>query len=163
MSLIYKPIQSTIKNKAGEKTWHLSLVKTGNTVTTQTLGEKIAVISSLTPGDVHNAFRCLPIVMKEELLNGNSVKLEGLGTFTLKARTRGKGVATANDVNPSQITALNCLFTPEYTRMGDTITRSLTTGAQFVHVNRLKTGLVSNENGNNTGNGDDDDFIDPEA
>jgi len=164
MPLIYKPAQSTIENKAGEKTWHLSLVKTRHTVTTQALGEKISIMSSLTPGDVHNAFRCLPIVMKDELMNGNSVKIDGLGTFTLIARTRGKGVPTAAEVSPSQITSLHCQFTPEYTRTGATTTRTLTTGATFVHVNQLKTGLVSSNANNNSGNEDGgDEYIDPNA
>lgn len=166
MPLIYKPTQSTIENKAGVKTWHLSLVKTGHTVTTQALGEKISVMSSLTPGDVHNAFRCLPLVMKDELMNGNSVKIDGLGTFTLIARTRGKGVATAEEVNPSQITTLHCQFTPEYTRTGQTTTRTLTTGARFTHVNNLKTGLVSsdaNNDGGNEGDGGDGGYVDPDA
>lgn len=165
MALIYKPIQSTIETKSGEKNWHPTLVKVGRPVTTHDLSEKIAVMSSLTPGDVHNAFRCLPIVLREELLNGRSVKIEGLGTFTLKIRSRGKGVTTADKVNPSQITNLHCQFTPEYSRVGESTTRALTQGAEFVHINQLKTGLLGTEDGNdaNNGGGGDDGVIDPEA
>ena len=55
-------------------------------------------------------------VMRSQLLNSRTVRLDGLGTFTMKARTRGKGVAKSEDVNPNQVTALRCQFTPEYTR-----------------------------------------------
>lgn len=36
------------------------------------------------------------------LLNSRTVRLNGLGTFTMKARTRGKGTEKAEDVNPNQ-------------------------------------------------------------
>ena len=54
--------------------------------------------------------------MRSQLLNSRTVRLDGLGTFTMKARTRGKGVVKSEDVNPNQVTALRCQFTPEYTR-----------------------------------------------
>lgn len=161
MSLIYKAVQSTIENKSGDKTWHPALVKVGKTVTTHEVGEKIALMSSLNPGDVHNVFRCLPIVFWGLLLDGKSVKIEGWGTFTLKIRSRGKGVLTAKEVNPGQITDLHCQFTPEYSRMGNTITRSHTVGVEFVHVDRLNTGKEGTNEG--SGNGDDDDYVDPNA
>ena len=162
MALIYHGVQSTIENKSGEKTWHLSLVKTGEVITTQQLGEKIAEKSSLTAGDVHNVIRNLMSVMRDELLDSRSVKLDGLGTFTMKARTRGKGVATAKEVSPNQVVSLRCQFTPEYTRVGTTTTRALTTGVSFIHVDRLTKGLKSQEGAGENNNGDDE-YIDPNA
>lgn len=47
--------------------------------------------SSLTPGDVQNVIRNLMSTMRMHLLNSRTVRLNGLGTFTMKARTRGKG------------------------------------------------------------------------
>ena len=165
MPLFYKPVKSTIANKDGEKLWHLSLVKTGTIVGTQELGEAIAEKSSLTPGDAHNVVRNLMSVMRAELLNSNSVRLEGLGTFTMKARTRGRGVQTAEEVNPDQITSLRCIFTPEYSRpaaMGTT--RAITNGVQFVHINKLTKGMVAS-NGDSFGDDDGggDDWQDPDA
>lgn len=92
--------------------WHLNLVKAGGTVATQQLAEVIAEKSSLTAGDVQNVVRNLMSVMREYLLNSRSVRLDGLGTFTMKACTRGKGVESADKVSPNQITALKCRFTP---------------------------------------------------
>ena len=42
MPLFYRAVQSPMANKAGAKLWHLNLVKTGVTVTTQQLAEVIA-------------------------------------------------------------------------------------------------------------------------
>ena len=95
MPLFYKAVQSPIANKAGAKLWHLNLVKAGGTVATQQLAEVIAEKSSLTAGDVQNVVRNLMSVMREYLLNSRSVRLDGLGTFTMKACTRGKGVESA--------------------------------------------------------------------
>ena len=103
MTLFYKAVQSTMATKAGDKKWHLNLVKIGKTVSTQQLAEMIAEKSSLTPGDVHNVVRNLMTAMRSELLNSKTVRLEGLGTFTMKARSRGRGVDKEEDVNPVMI------------------------------------------------------------
>lgn len=133
--LIYKGKQSTFANKEGKKTWHISLMKSGKVVDTQGLAAKIAEKSSLTPGDVHNAVRNLLSVIREELLNGHSVRLDGLGTLTIYARTRKRGVEKKEDVNPNQITALNFKFTPEYTRPASLgTTRAITEGVEFIHI-----------------------------
>mgnify|MGYP001156398536 CR=1 FL=1 len=132
MPLFYKAVQSPIANKAGAKLWHLNLVKAGGTVATQQLAEVIAEKSSLTAGDVQNVVRNLMSVMREYLLNSRSVRLDGLGTFTMKACTRGKGVESADKVSPNQITALKCRFTPEYTRSAALgTTRALWQGVEF--------------------------------
>ncbi|ADV44100.1 HU family DNA-binding protein [Bacteroides helcogenes] len=131
MPLFYYPRQSSIATKDGAKLWHLSLKKIGRVVDSQMLAESIAEKSSLTPGDVHNVIRNLLSVMRQQLLNSRTVRLDGLGTFTMKARTRGKGVSK-EEVNPNQVTALRCQFTPEYTRPAAIgTTRALIQGAEF--------------------------------
>lgn len=133
MPLFYYPRQSSIATKKeGAKLWHLSLKKVGRAVDAQQLAEAIAEKSSLTPGDVHNVIRNLMAVMRAQLLNSRTVRLDGLGTFTMKVRTRGKGVAKEGDVNPNQVTALRCQFTPEYTRPAAIgTTRTLLQGVEF--------------------------------
>ena len=99
---------------------------------TQSLAESIAEKSSLTPGDVQNVIRNLMSTMRMHLLNSRTVRLNGLGTFTMKARTRGKGTEKSEDVNPNQVTALRCQFTPEYTRPAAIgTTRALIQGVEF--------------------------------
>ena len=154
MPLFYREVQSPMANKAGEKLWHLNLVKVGRTVNTQRMAEAIAEKSSLTPGDVQNVIRNLMTVMREHLLNSRTVRLEGLGTFTMKVRTQGKGVVSKDKVNTGQITAIRCQFTPEYTRsvVGGT-TRALIQGVEFAHADLLKR--LAAEDGGDAGEGDD--------
>ena len=157
MPLFYKAVQSPIANKAGAKLWHLNLVKAGGTVATQQLAEVIAEKSSLTAGDVQNVVRNLMSVMREYLLNSRSVRLDGLGTFTMKACTRGKGVESADKVSPNQITALKCRFPPEYTRPAAIgTTRALTQGVQFLHADLLKND-TSEEGPSGGGSGEGED------
>ena len=157
MPLFYKAVQSPIANKAGAKLWHLNRVKAGGTVATQQLAEVIAEKSSLTAGDVQNVVRNLMSVMREYLLNSRSVRLDGLGTFTMKACTRGKGVESADKVSPNQITALKCRFTPEYTRPAAIgTTRALTQGVQFLHADLLKND-TSEEGPSGGGSGEGED------
>ncbi|MCD8182345.1 MAG: HU family DNA-binding protein [Bacteroides sp.] len=160
MPLFYDVRQSQIATKDGVKTWHLSLKKVGKTVDTQLLAENIAEKSSLTPGDVQNVIRNLMTTMRTYLLNSRTVRLNGLGTFTMKARTRGKGVNKPEDVNPNQVTALRCQFTPEYTRPAAIgTTRALLEGVEFVKYAGAASEGSADDGGNsgdNTGGGDDD-------
>ena len=160
MSLIYKPVQATVENKEGDKTWHIGLVKFPQVIGTVELAEAVAEKASLTVGDVQSSIRNIMSAMREKLLNSHSVRLEGLGTFTMVARTRGKGVATAKEVGPHQITSLRCQFTPEYFRpaaMGTT--RALTQGVKFTHIDELNK--LKGDGGNSGEEGGD--VIDPMA
>lgn len=142
MPLFYRAVQASLANKEGIRMWHLNLVKAGDTVDTQQLAETIAEKSSLTTGDVQNVVRNLMSAMRNYLLNSRTVRLDGLGTFTMKACTRGKGVESADKVNPNQISYLKCQFTPEYTRQAAIgTTRALVQGVQFMHADLLKSSI----------------------
>lgn len=79
--------------------------------------------------------------------------MNGLGTFTMKARTRGKGTEKAEDVNPNQVTALRCQFTPEYTRPAAIgTTRALIQGVEF----EKWKGTTADDNFSGNGNGGPD-------
>ena len=159
MPLFYYARQSSLATKEGAKLWHLSLKKVGRAVDAQQLAEVIAEKSSLTPGDVHNVIRNLMTVMRSQLLNSRTVRLDGLGTFTMKARTRGKGVVKSEDVNPNQVTALRCQFTPEYTRPAAIgTTRALLQGVEFEKWTGVVTdGKDDAGDGGNSGGGSDGD------
>ena len=100
MALFYVARQSQVATKEGEKLYHLTLKKVGKVVETQTMAAEIAEKSSLTEGDVHNVVRNLLSVMRSHLLNSRSVRLDGLGTFTMKASSKGKGVKTPVACHP---------------------------------------------------------------
>ena len=146
MPLIYKPYQATLANKEGQKLYYPRLVKFGKMVNTQKMAELIAEKASLTAGDVHNVIRNLMSVMREQLLNSRTVRLEGLGTFTMIAKAGGKGVELESKVSSSQITSLRCQFTPEYTRAANgSATRALTTGVEFVHIKDVAGSFVADD------------------
>ena len=109
MPLIYKPYQATLANKEGQKLYYPRLVKFGKMVNTQKMAELIAEKASLTAGDVHNVIRNLMSVMREQLLNSRTVRLEGLGTFTMIAKANGKGVELENKVSSSQMVFFDIL------------------------------------------------------
>lgn len=160
MPLFYKPMQATIASKNGAKLWHPAVVKMGRVVDTITLAESIAEKSSLTVGDVVNVVRNLMTSMRSYLLNSRSVRLDGLGIFTIKASSRGKGVATSDEVNHSQIVNLKCHFNPEYSRpFGGNTTRAMWQGVQFENLNKVE---ASTSGGDNTKpDGDGGGVIDP--
>ena len=160
MVMFYKAVQSSLPNKEGKKLFYPSLVKVNNVVTTQDLAEKIAYSSSMTEGDVHGVIRNLMVAMRQELLNSQTVKLDGLGSFTFRACAKGKGVETAEEVDPSQIKLLRCHFTPEGKRNGSGgTTRAMTTGIKYQRADGL-SGVTTDDleidgggggNGGNTG------------
>lgn len=154
MPLIYKARQSSLESKDGKKKWYPSLVKLGQPVSLVDMADEVSEKSSLTPGDTLSAIRNLMRVMSRHLMNSTSVRLDGLGTFTVVAHSRGNGVDDAEDVNPSQISRLRIRFTPEYTRNSF----EGTTRAIFENVKFSKWGegldLKAIE--------DDDDYVDPD-
>lgn len=95
--------------------------------------------------------------MREQLLNSRTVRLEGLGTFTMIAKAVGKGVEQESKVSSAQITSLRCQFTPEYTRAANgSATRALTTGVEFVHIKDV-VGMFISDAGKDPDDGKDPD------
>lgn len=164
MALIYKSFQSTLPNKDGEYLYYPRLVKIGNPVTTLEIARKIAWATSLTVGDVIGVLYTLMNVVGDNLMNSRSVKLDGLGTFTMVSKASGTGVKTEKEVSSSQITGLRCQFTPEYTRRAGNkgITRALTENVEYVSLASFLRGASATE-GNNPGDGDDGYEQDPNA
>ena len=162
MPLIFKAFQSNLPTKDKEFLFYPTLVKHSKVVDTGYMADKIAEKSSLTPGDVRNVINNLMTVMRESLLNSQTVKLDGLGSFTMRIKANGKGVAKEEDVSASQITSLYCRFTPEGRRSaGVGTTRALYEGASYINIKSLtgeKNDVTIDENtdtpsGGNTGGG----------
>lgn len=161
MTLFYKALQSSLAAKDGKKKYHPRLVKMKKVVTTQKIGELIAEKSSLTPGDVHNVIRNLMTVMREQLMNSRSVKLDGLGTFTVIATSSGRGVDTAAEVNPSQINYLKIQFTASANRAsGVGVTRAMFSEVDYERWGGSDADVVADGENGDDGN---DEYIEPEA
>lgn len=95
--------------------WYPRSVTVG-TLTTADVAERLSRMSTVTRGDVYAVLLGLGEVMGEMLALGNSVKLDGLGTFYLVGKATGAGVDTPQEVSPRQFRKLSVAFIPEYSR-----------------------------------------------
>lgn len=168
MALVFKAFQSNIKNKSGVKLWYPRVITVGKTVSTRQLATDVAEMSTMTPGDMYNALHTLASVMKRYLQESHSVKLDGIGTFSLHSRAGGNGVATEKEVNSTQIGRIVCHFVPETTKNidGTVATRALVQGVSFVSLASLTESATSSSDSGtadsgSSGSGGDDDGNNP--
>lgn len=164
MPIPYKARLSKFANKEGKKLYHPQVVTIG-TVSLNDLSKEVAELSSLTTGDVKNTIDNLITVMTRHLQSGESVSLDGLGSFTLSLKSTGKGAETADEVSPSDA-RLRINFRPAMTRNSDhtVATRSLLTGSSFVRwgaVTASSTTGDSSSSGGSTGDSGSDDGNNP--
>lgn len=154
MPVLYKTIQSTMKTKEGLKLFHPRTVYVG-TVNTEKIAREIAEYSSLSPGDVKNSIDNLIQVLTRHLQASEVVTLDGLGTFRLFMKSKGKGAKTKEEVSAAQA-ALQVRFTSAYTRNVDktVATRSLVTGVKCVPY-KAEAGAAGG--GDNSGGGNEGD------
>ena len=66
---------------------------TAGTYTTKDVAERLSRMSTVSLGDTYAVLLGLGEVMGDMMESGNSVKLEGLGTFYLVGQAKGQGVA----------------------------------------------------------------------
>ncbi len=158
MSLYFKAWQSAIASRDGIKKWFPRLVKKRKSRTILDISRKVTKRCTVTVGDALNVLHAAMEIIGEEMLEGYTVNLEGLGSFCITARSSGKGVDTFEEVNASQITGLHVRFLPAATKnpmYG--VTRSMFSDVAFERID-VKT---DGESGN-TGDGDDDGGFTPD-
>lgn len=102
------------KQKQGGKWYPRSL--TVGVSNTEDVAERLSRISTVSKGDTYAMLLGLGEVLSDMMETGNSVKLEGLGTFYLVGKANGQGVDTPEEVSPKQFTKLTVAFIPEYQR-----------------------------------------------
>ena len=84
MGYSYKVNKRKSKTKDGiEHTKYYACAKRGKLVSSKELAQEISERSSLTQGDVYGSLSALSDVIKNHLLLGNSIKLDGIGTISL--------------------------------------------------------------------------------
>mgnify|MGYP000420529694 CR=1 FL=1 len=87
MSVIYKvitrPTDPRVPNSP--KRFYPHLITLGQSVSLKYLAEKMRDRSSLSVGDIKSVIQNFVDKMKEQLLEGKSVNIEGLGVFMLAA------------------------------------------------------------------------------
>lgn len=153
MPVLYKPVQSILKNKAGQRLFYPRVVLKGNADTDQ-IAREIAEYSSLSKGDTKNVIDNLVRVMTTHLQASQTVTLDGLGTFRMTMKSNGKGAETADKVSPAQA-KMTVRFQPSYTKNLDrtTATRSMVTGVKCALYDPKTNGASGGEGGNEGGGG----------
>ena len=84
--------------------------------------------------DVHAVIRSLPEVMSFFMENGNSVHLDGLGSFYYKLSCAGNGVDTPEEVSREQVKAVRVQFIPERRKKCGKYCRALGEGVELVKL-----------------------------
>ena len=102
------------KQKIGKKWYPRSF--TVGTYDTKEVARRLAELSTVSKGDTYAVLMGLGEVLVSMLESGNSVKLDGLGTFYLVGNANGQGVDTPEEVSPEQFRKVTVAFIPEYSR-----------------------------------------------
>ena len=110
MSVIYKvitrPTDPRVPNSP--KRFYPHLITLGQSVNLRYLAKKMKDRSSLSVGDIKSVIQNFVDKMKEQLLEGKSVNIEGLGVFMLAARS--KGAELAKDITAKSVESVRIFF-----------------------------------------------------
>jgi predicted histone-like DNA-binding protein len=154
--MFYRDKQDSMPDKDGNLLWRPEIVRTGKIVNAKELSKLISTATTLTQSDVAAVLYSLPQFMNVFLKEGHTVRLDGVGTYTVYGRSRGKGVVDKKNVRPSQFGSLALKFTPEYTiSVGGNRTRALLSDIEFIHVDRLAKGLSDSSSDDSASSSDD--------
>jgi predicted histone-like DNA-binding protein len=93
-----------------EKKWYASPKLTGKR-NLKEISKDISGISSLSAGDVQNVISNLISELPKWLMEGDSVKLDGFGSFRLSFSS--DGAATKEEVTANNITDIRVIFDPD--------------------------------------------------
>ena len=102
------------KQKIGKKWYPRSF--TAGTYGTKDVAERLSEMSTVSKGDTYAVLMGLGEVLGDMMEMGNTVKLDGLGTFYLVGNANGQGVDTPEEVSPEQFRKVTVAFIPEYSR-----------------------------------------------
>ena len=89
MSLFYNIVKRFNPAKPKEPPKYHAVIKSDGVVTISDIGKRITASSAFTRADVIGLMYGLMDVIADELKDGKIVRIDPLGTFTLKAKSRG--------------------------------------------------------------------------
>lgn len=110
MNALYDFFLTPTPKDADENKYHARLV-VRDTVTLEDLAETIESRSSLRKSDVMGVFIEFINVFKQELSSGNSVHVDGIGSFRIKAESHA--VSSPKEIRAENIHCTGVVFTPE--------------------------------------------------
>ena len=110
MSVIFRTVErpSDPRVENSPKKYYPQLVTLGQSVDLAFIAQKMQDRSSLSIGDIKSVIQNFVEKMKEQLLEGKSVNIEGLGVFMLTARS--KGAELAKDINAKSVDSVRIFF-----------------------------------------------------
>ena len=109
MSLQFNVVEKT-NPITKEKKWYATTRLTGNR-DLKNLSKDLSEVSSLSAGDVQNVIANLIDQLPKWLMEGDSVKLDGFGTFRLSFSSAGEVVK--EDITADSIKDIYILFEPD--------------------------------------------------
>ena len=110
MSALYDFFLTPQPKDSNKKRYHARLV-VRDTMTLEDIAGIIESRSSLRKGDVIGSFIEFANVFKDELSNGNSIHIEGVGSFRIKAES--PEVRSPKEMRAEHIRCAGVVFTPE--------------------------------------------------
>lgn len=151
MAIKYRLYQDNREKSAQKGKWYAMAV-VNEVVDTDQLAELIQRNSSMKRSDVMGVLTELSEVLRDQLLAGNRVKIDGLGSFKVGSSSRPADTR-AEWVPSTHVTSTRINFQPEttFTYSGGKRTRSATAlqGIEFTELRGYDDG--SNEGGNQAG------------
>ena len=98
MSILYKKVWrllNPLDKKSAKKVYPVITYKYGVAMDLKQIAKKISRLSGVSEGVVNSVLKDFRTELKEELLLGRSVNIDGLGFFYLAARSKGADTAEA--------------------------------------------------------------------
>ncbi|NDV65349.1 HU family DNA-binding protein [Bacteroides sp. 224] len=120
------------KSGAEEKTRYYGVPIISGQVDEELLATEICHRSSLTEADVLASIHSLKELIRQHLKNGDSVKLKGIGTFSVSASS--EGCETPEECTPSKVKAQRVCF------RADNYLRGVLEDIKYVKSGREKGG-----------------------
>lgn len=167
MSVIFRTVErpSDPRVENSPKKYFPQLITLGQSVDLNFIAQKMQDRSSLSIGDIRSTMQNFVEKLKEQLLEGKSVNIAGLGVFLLAAKSKGE--AKAEDVTAKSVESVRIWFqankelkiTKTATRAGEKL--------DLVSLDDYLKGLSNvpagggSEGGSGGGSGDGDNEDDP--
>lgn len=115
MSILYKKVWrllNPLDKKSAKKVYPVITYKYGVAMDLKQIAKKISRLSGVSEGVVNSVLKDFRTELKEELLLGRSVNIDGLGFFYLAARSKGR----IQQRRLQRMTSLACAFVSVPTR-----------------------------------------------
>lgn len=159
--IIYRLVQRTSNPRVADAPlkFYPTLLSLNRTANLNYIAEKIRDQSSLPIGDIKGMLQNFVEKIKEQLLEGKTVNIEGLGVFRLSAKS--KGTDTAEDFDDTAIESVRiCFSASKSLRLSRNATRA-SERLEFVNIDDYIASLgvtntegdAAEDNGTNTSGG----------